>query len=78
MLTIGVDNQGSIKMAKNDMSSTRTKHIDIKYHLVRDMVHEKRIALEYVPTTEMVADVLTKPLDRVLFERHIRSMGITL
>lgn len=76
-MMLHVDNQGSIKMAKNDASSSRTKHIDIKYHLVRDMLQEKKFILQYCPTTEMVADPLTKPVERVLFEKHRSSMGIT-
>eukprot|EP00171_Calliarthron_tuberculosum_P001876 IDg1876t1 len=63
-----VDNQGSIKMAKNDASGTRTKHIDVRYHFARDMLSKNLYTIEYIPTSLMVADILTKPLQRLLFK----------
>lgn len=71
-----VDNQGSIKMAKNDASGNRTKHIDIKYHLVRDLLNEGKFKLSYCPSNDMVADILTKPLAKVLFQKHYSSLGL--
>ena len=75
-LELNVDNQGCIKMARNDASSTRTKQIDVKYHIVRDLLGKKLFRLSYYPTALMTADVLTKPLRRVLFERHRDEMGV--
>ncbi len=63
-----VDNQGAIKMAKNDSSSTRTKHIDIQYRFVRDCLAKNLFYVDYCPTQDMAADLLTKPLQRVLLE----------
>ena len=54
------DNQGTIALAKNPVQRQRSKHIDIKYHFVRSNVNDK-IILEYCPTEQMVADVMTKP-----------------
>ena len=56
------DNQSCIKLATNDKFSNRTKHIDTKYHFVKDLIEEEIIKLEYCPTESMVADMLTKPL----------------
>lgn len=55
------DNQGTIALAKNPVSRQRCKHVDIKYHFIRSTVNNGVIMLEYCPTNEMVADVLTKP-----------------
>lgn len=56
------DNQGSIALAHNPVFHSRTKHIDIQHHYIRDEVASKRIELSYVPTEQMIADGLTKAL----------------
>jgi hypothetical protein len=70
------DNQGAIAMAKNPVSHARTKHIDIRYHYVREAVEQDIVSLHYCPTEEMIADLLTKPLPRGRFETLRLSMGI--
>jgi len=55
------DNQGAIALAKNPVYRQRCKHVDVKFHFVRSVIKEGRINLEYCPTDDMVADVLTKP-----------------
>ena len=45
----------------------RTKHIDINYHFIRDKIIKKQLILDYCPTEEMLADLLTKPLGKTLF-----------
>ena len=54
------DNQGCIALATNAMTTSRTKHIDIKYHFVRQCVQRQQVDIVWVPTVEMVADILTK------------------
>ena len=54
------DNQGFISLAKDPVFHSRTKHIDIKFHFLREKVEEGIIELEYMPTDQMVADGLTK------------------
>ena len=49
-------------MTDNLVFHDKLKHIEIKYHFIRDMVHKGAVKLKYVPTEEQVADVLTKPL----------------
>ncbi|CAK9811678.1 Copia protein [Anthophora quadrimaculata] len=56
------DNQGALKLAENPIFHNRTKHVDIKHHFVRDALRNKLLKLEYISTSEMVADVLTKSL----------------
>ncbi|POM77343.1 RxLR effector candidate protein [Phytophthora palmivora] len=62
--TIYQDNQGCIALAKNPAYHTRTKHIDIKFHFLREKVESKTVELEYKPTDEMIADGFTKVLAR--------------
>jgi hypothetical protein len=72
------DNQGSIAMSRNPILHSRSKHIDIRYHFIREAVDHGVIDLTYCPTKEMVADVLTKPLPKGQFE-HLRvKMGLQL
>ena len=68
------DNQGVIKMANNSHSSKRTRHIDIKHHLIRFAVDEGKVRVTYVKTEHQYADVLTKPLDRRAFEKHVNAL----
>ena len=77
LIEVMADNQGAIKMARNDSSGVRTKHIDIKYHFVRDSIAAKLFRIDYCPTTDMAADILTKPLERVLLNRHTGTLGVT-
>ena len=70
------DNTGAIAIAKNPVSHSRTKHIDIRYHYVREAVQDNLINLRYCPTEEMTADVLTKSLPRERFEKLQKNMGL--
>ena len=72
------DNQGTIAMSKNPVLHKRTKHIDIKFHFVREKIHDKTIELKYCPTREMVADIFTKPLPRGQFESLRARLGLNL
>lgn len=59
-IKIYCDNQSAIFLAKNDGFNTRAKHIDVRYHHIRDQIENNIIKVDYIPTTEMVADSLTK------------------
>ena len=65
------DNQGAIAIARNPVSHSCTKHIDIKYHYICEAIQSEDIDLEYCPTEMMVADILTKPLPRERFEKTL-------
>uniref|UniRef100_A0AAV1T0V2 CCHC-type domain-containing protein n=1 Tax=Peronospora matthiolae TaxID=2874970 RepID=A0AAV1T0V2_9STRA len=67
------DNQGSIALAKNPEFHKRTKHIDIRYHFVREKVAEGKVVLEYCSTKDMKADLMTKPIPASQFQ-YLRSM----
>ncbi len=65
-------------MTKNPGNHSRTKHIDIKYHYVRDVTEKKNIEIVYCPTERMVADILTKALLKLRFEELRSLMGVTI
>lgn len=75
-VTLGEDNQACIAMASNPASSTRTKHVDVCYHLVRDYVERGEVKLRYVPTGDMPADGLTKPLPASTFIIFRTGLGV--
>ena len=58
------DNQGCIALSANPVFHKRTKHIDIRYHFIRERVASGEVELRYVPTAEQLADLLTKGLPR--------------
>jgi hypothetical protein len=70
------DNQGSIKLAENDSTSKRTKYIDIRYQFTKNAILEGEIALKYCSTTEMVADMMTKPLGKVKLDEFAKLAGL--
>src|ERR1700731_553169 len=63
------DNQGCIALVKNPIAHSCTKHFDICHHFVREWVSGGEVSFRYCPTTQMVADILTKALPRDLFEK---------
>lgn len=71
------ENQESLALAHNPVFHTRTKHIDIQHHYIRNEVAAKRIELTYVPTAEMIADGLTKPLTHTKFHTFVEQMQMT-
>jgi hypothetical protein len=70
------DNQSCIKMTENHVFHDTSKHIEIQYQYIRDMVQRGAIKLQYVSIDEQVAYVLTKPLSRVKFEHFRDKLGI--
>ena len=58
------------------MFHDKSKHIEIKYHYIRDMVQRGAVKLQYVATDDQVADVLTKPLARLKFEYFRERLGV--
>jgi hypothetical protein len=74
--TILCDNQSCIKMTENHVFHDRSKHIEIRYHYICDMVQRGALKLQYVSMDEQVVDVLTKPLSHVKFEHFRDKLGI--
>ena len=66
------DNQACIAFSANPLDYKKSKHIDVKYHFVRERVASKEIVLEYINTSDQLADILTKALDGIKF-RELRE-----
>ena len=62
------DNTSAINISKNPVMHSKTKHIPIKFHFLREQVTKMNIKLEYIETKEKIADIFTKPLPRETFE----------
>ena len=71
------DNKGSIDLALNPVTGRRSKHIDIKHHVIREYIENGYTSLIRTPTEEMVADGFTKSLSRVLLHRFNKDMGLS-
>ncbi|CAL1681010.1 unnamed protein product [Lasius platythorax] len=71
-----VDNVGAIKLAKNPEFHKRTKHVEVKYHFVREKYQENAIRIEHANTENMIADIMTKPLGRQKFEKFRHQLGL--
>ncbi|KAL7129296.1 hypothetical protein ABFS83_13G056600 [Erythranthe nasuta] len=70
------DNKSTISMTKNPSFQSRTKHIDIRFHFVRDLVAKDEMSLKYCNTNEQVADVLTKSLSKEKFVYFRNLLGV--
>jgi hypothetical protein len=58
------------------MMCARTKHIDIRYHFIREAVENSKINMQYIPTNDNIADIFTKPLAKAKFERFTAMLGL--
>ena len=66
------DNEGAIKLATDKHASRRTKHIDVKYHLVKDASDARKVRVAYMKSEDPHADLLAKPLDMQNFYKHAK------
>jgi hypothetical protein len=71
------DNNGSIAMARNPQFHQRSKHIEIRWHFIRDLISKQIITIEECRDPEQTADILTKPLTRFKHNKHVAEMGIS-
>jgi hypothetical protein len=72
------DSRSCIKMMENPMFHDKSKHIEIQYHYIHDMLQRGVVKLQYVGTDEKVTNVLTKPLSHVNFEYFRDKIGVVL
>lgn len=75
-LVIFEDNQSCIKMTKNPVNHGRAKHIDIKFHHIRDEVKSGEVEVEYCPTQTMLADLLTKGMPGPRHQDLTSALGV--
>ena len=70
------NNQAAIKLVINDNYHTRTKHIDIRYHFIRQVISVGEIKISYCLMEDMTANILTKALPAWKVARHIAGLGL--
>ena len=75
-IPIKCDNTSAINLTKNPVLHSRTKHIEIRHHFLRDHVQKGDCTIEFVQTSEQLADIFTKPLPRDTFYKIRRELGI--
>lgn len=75
-MVVYCDNSSAIDISKNPVQHSKTKHIEIRYHFIRDLVQRKIVALEYIPTKRQNAYIFTKPLNRSKFETLRQVIGV--
>ena len=77
-MVVYCDNSSAIDISKNLVQYSKTKHIEIRYHFIGDLVKGKIVALDYIPTECQNADIFTKHLDRNKFETLRQVIGVIL
>ena len=73
---IRVDNKSAIELSKNPVNHNRSKHIDVRFHFIRDQVKEGSVELVHVASRDQVADIFTKPLPTILLDNCKRLIGM--
>ena len=76
--TVRIDNKSARDLALNPVHHQRSKHIDVKFHWIRDKVIDKTVILDPVATTDQTADVLTKAVDGSTFHKHVDHMMVKI
>jgi hypothetical protein len=71
-----VDNKSAIQLCKNPVYHDRSKHIDTRYHYIRDCIEDGTVTVEYIGTEDQLADILTKALGRVQFQNLRERIGV--
>ncbi len=71
-----IDNRAADLLARNPVNHGATKHIDVRYHFIRECIADRSIDLKLIGTNDMAADLLTKSLARVKHERFCRMLGM--
>ena len=77
-LTLWTDSQGCIQVSKDPTKHWKLKHIDTRYHFIRDHVQEGEVKIDFVRTTDNIADILTKPLKGLATSRIAHQIGLMM
>ena len=77
-MVVYCDNSSAIDISKNPVQHSKTTHIEIRYHFIRDLDERKIMCHEYIPTKHQNVDIFTKPLDRSKFEILFQVIGVIL
>ncbi|KAL0552141.1 hypothetical protein IC582_011238 [Cucumis melo] len=76
IMTLYCNNMNAIDILKNPVQHSRTKHIDIKYHFIRELIENKIITVEHIGSNLQFADIFTKSLDANTFEHLRAGLGV--
>ncbi|KXJ62357.1 hypothetical protein RP20_CCG018720 [Aedes albopictus] len=71
------DNQSAMRITENSKDFGRLKHVDVKFHFLRDLVKQGRIRLQFLPSSDQPADMMTKGLPGPAFQRHRAAIGLS-
>ena len=71
-----IDNQSAIALSRNPVFHDRSKHIDVRYHFIRECVEDGRVKIEFIGTEEQLADIATKALTRERFCELRSRIGV--
>jgi hypothetical protein len=74
--TIFLDNKSAIQLCKNPVFHDRSKHIEVRYHFIRECVEAGKICAEHISTDDQLADIFTKPLTHVRFQELCARLGM--
>ena len=74
--TLLIDNQSAIQLCKNPVFHGRSKHIETRFHFIRENVESGKVAVRHVKTDNQLADIMTKPIGRVRFQQLRLKIGI--
>jgi hypothetical protein len=77
-IVLKCDSSSAINFMQNDLLVGRAKHIDIRYHFIKDEIKKNLIEAKYCKTSDMVADILTKATTREVFEKMRLCMGMVM
>ena len=75
-LRLNCDNQGAIVLTKDNKFHSQTKHINLRFHFIREAVEDNKLSITYIPTEENMADIFTKALVRPKFEGFVERLGL--
>ena len=75
-ILIFCDNTSAIAISNNPVQHSSTKHIDIRYHFIREHIMNGTVELQFVPTTDQIVDIFTKPLDEATFSKLVSELDM--
>ena len=78
LIPVTGDNMGSLFMGKNPVTEKRSKHIDIRYHYIREIIAAGHVETFFIEGTNNPADILTKNLGRILFTKYRAELGLEI
>lgn len=71
------DNQSAMKVSEESKDYGRLKHVDVKLHFLRDLIKRNQVRLQFIPSSDQPADMMTKGLPTSTFQRHRASIGLS-